>query len=885
MTLPRPIDSGLLPQLAMPMGGIGAGSISLNAFGGLQDFAIRNSPNMSAVPDGHGTTDSAFALLRVLGAGAGKKAARKDSAASGVTRLVEGPLPAERIYNMGLYSQGLRKSGHEGLPRFASARFAGAYPFGTVELRDPQVPLRVSVTGWNPFIPLDDVSSGIPCALMEYRLENPGRSVVSCELSFHLSHLMPGSGNGQAKSRAAAIPGMGVAFSNVDDPAVDTFGSAALAVVGHEPAIKGMWLRGGWFDAISALWRECSTGTFVENQGSTGNDPEGRNGGSLLVRLRIQPGKHVVVPFVVCWHAPNSNMRCDNAPPPAGCDPATGCCPAPAKPAWHPFYAGRWADAREAAMHVVANYASLRARSEAFRDALFSSTLPAPVIDAVSANLAIIKSPTILRQKNGNLWGWEGCFTSWGCCTGSCTHVWNYAQAIPHLFPALERTLREQELERSMDERGHVTFRSALPDGPPPHTYHAAADGQLGGIMKLFRDWRICGDLAWLARLYPLAKRSLDYGISTWDPDRRGLVIEPHHNTYDIEFWGPDGMCTSIYIGALSALADMAEALGKPAEAAPYRQLAAAGARAMEKELFNGEYFMHQVRHDDLKDRSFAEQVSKASGEVAALLRREGPKYQYGKGCLADGVIGAWMAELYGIATPLSRKHVRSTLAAIHRHNFKHDLSEHANCQRPGYALGAEAGLLLCTWPRGGKPTLPFPYSDEVWTGIEYQVASHCILAGLVDEGIEIVAAARGRYDGRVRNPFDEYECGSFYARAMASYALLPSLSGFAYSPIDGVLSLAPKLKPKGKAPFRCFFSTASGWGVVSLTRDALSVDVREGQLAISGVRLDGGDTVAWQATARPGARAVLALARPRRASGAAQSRARAAAKTKRLRH
>jgi len=103
--------------------------------------------------------------------------------------------------------------------------------------------------------------------------------------------------------------------------------------------------------------------------------------------------------------------------------------------------------------------------------------------------LAILKSPTLLLQDSGNVWAWEGCFANQGCCAGTCTHVWNYAQALPHLFPALERTFRETELERSMDRRGHITFRSALPDGETRHKSHAASDGQLGGIMKLYREW------------------------------------------------------------------------------------------------------------------------------------------------------------------------------------------------------------------------------------------------------------------------------------------------------------------------------------------------------------------------------------------------------------
>ena len=81
--------------------------------------------------------------------------------------------------------------------------------------------------------------------------------------------------------------------------------------------------------------------------------------------------------------------------------------------------------------------------------------------------------------------------------------------------------------------------------------------------MKLHREWRISGDTAWLRKLWPAARQSLEYCISAWDPDRTGTLIEPHHNTYDIQFWGADGMCTSFYAGALAAAVAMSTALGE----------------------------------------------------------------------------------------------------------------------------------------------------------------------------------------------------------------------------------------------------------------------------------------------------------------------------------
>ncbi len=812
-------------QVAMPLGGLGTGCICLNGYGGLQDFSIRNRPKTTAVHDAHLPQDAAFALLHIKGR-------------EPVTRLVEGPFPDEKVYSFGLKGQGHRGGGHEGLPRFQHATFKGEYPFGTVSLSDPEVPLKVTITGFSPFIPRDDLNSGIPCAILEYTLQNRSPRKVNFEFSYHLSHLAPGSLAGTDRSRNAAIPGSGVYFHNTEHSNSETRGSASLTVVGHRPKVKAMWFRGGWWDALSVLWREVSTGSFRPNSHTGGRSASGRNGGSLLLSGSLKPGEKVTYPVVIAWHFPNCHYaagRVDNRE--IGDD---DCCGSDTPPKWRPYYATEWDDARDVAQYVRQHYVALRSRTQAFHDALFSSTLPSYVLDAVSANLGILKSPTVLRQKNGNLWAWEGCFAEHGCCSGSCTHVWNYAQAIPHLFPQLEQTLREQELDRSLDRRGHVNFRAALPDGPTHHKFHAACDGQLGGIMKLYRDWQISGDRTWVKRLYPRVKKSIDYCIEAWDPRHRGVLEEPHHNTYDIEFWGPDGMCTSIYLGALAAMAHLARDIGKPDDEAFYSDLARRGAAYLDRHLYNGEYYDQKVTTRGLSDTSFTDLISgvdRQSGEVEKLLKREGPKYQYGSGCISDGVIGAWMARIYGIDSPQTRSRVRRNLKAIFQYNFRHDLSDHACTQRPGYAIGHEAGLLLCSWPRGGKPTLPFVYSDEVWTGIEYQVASHLIEEGLVSEGLTIVKAARDRYEGHVRNPWNEYECGNYYARALSSYALLGSLSGFRYSAASKALWFGPRID---RRPFKVFFSTATGYGTVALTASRLTISVVEGELDVETLYLSG---------------------------------------------
>jgi uncharacterized protein (DUF608 family) len=568
------------------------------------------------------------------------------------------------------------------------------------------------------------------------------------------------------------------------------------------------------------VWKEVTSGRPQDREPPADGAPS--PGASAAVAFALKPGETRTLRLLLAWYAPKTDLVAgkgvDDGTQPPG--------------AYSPWYAARFGGVEQVMERWQADYYKLREASETFAKCFYDTTLPPAAVEAVAANLTILKSPTVLRQTDGRLWCWEGCFDTKGCCHGSCTHVWNYAQAIPHLFPALERGLRQSEFHESQDDEGQQSFRVPLPIRKAVQERPPAADGQLGGIIKVYRDWRVSGDTGWLRSLWPLVKRSIDYCIRHWDPDRTGLLPEPHHNTYDIEFWGPDGMCGTFYVAALRAAALMAQALGD--DGVGYQALYEKGRARLEEDLFDGEYFVQQVqwkglRAGDPTGFKTLEQTSYGSAEARALLEAEGPKYQYGAGCLSDGVLGAWMAEVCGVGEVLDSEKTASHLAAVYRHNFRRSFVDHANPQRPTYAAGGEAGLLLCSWPKGGMPSLPMVYSDEVWTGIEYQVASHLILHGRVDDGLVIVEGARSRYDGRTRNPFNEYECGHWYGRAQASYALLQALSGARYDAVDRVLTIAP---PRS-GDFRAFLATATGYGTVGVKKGKPFVEVRSGKIAV----------------------------------------------------
>ena len=786
-----------LQRIAFPIGGIGAGMFCLEGTGAISHLSIRHAPDVDYEPP-------FFAALSVKGQ-------------PGAARVLEGPVPGWKKF--GSRQAGLGDVGRTwGLARFRQARFTARFPFGEIALKDPALPVAVSITGWSPFIPSDPDDASLPVGALEYKITNTGTSSKDYVFSFNtpvlwdFSQVKPMDGGFVLSQDSAAAPEKkgDLAFFT-DDPAA---------------VVDNCWFRGGWWDPLTMAWEH------IQSAEVKANPPQAdASGASLFVPFTLKPGQSKTIRLMIAWFVPDSRLRVGEDMK----NPADSTVPNTAASYYYkPWYSGKFGGIREVTDFWKAQYVGLRKNTSLFRDAFFRSSLPPEVTEAVAANLSILKSPTVLRQTDGRLWGWEGCEDAEGSCAGSCTHVWNYAQAVSHLFPSLERSLRQTEFFEDQNAAGHQQFRAALPIRPLAHNFYAASDGQLGGIMKAYRDWRISGDSAWLRRLYPRIRQSLDYCIATWDPRHTGTLEEPHHNTYDIEFWGPDPMTTGFYLGALEAFAKMGGYLGEDVSA--YRQLFEKGKHFMETQLYNGDYFIQKIQWTGLNaaDPVTASQHSfnnNYSVEAVELLKKEGPKYQYGKGCLSDGVLGDWIARVCGLPEPLDPHLVTNHLQAVYRYNLKKDLSDYSNPQRPGYALGDEGGLLLCTWPKGGQLSLPFVYSNEVWTGIEYQVASHLIFEGKVREGLDVVRTCRSRYDGRVRNPFDEYECGHWYARAMSSYALIEALTGVRYDAVTRTLYVDSKI-----GDFTSFLSTDGGFGNVSYKDGKAKLDVVYGKIPVDRV-------------------------------------------------
>ncbi|MCQ2179478.1 MAG: non-lysosomal glucosylceramidase [Bacteroidales bacterium] len=796
-------------HIAYPVGGLGSGMFAIEGTGAISHMSLHHQPDLFNEP-------CMYAAIHV------------DGLANG-TKVVEAPVPDYKKYGRGECSLGSPNTTY-GLPRFEHGEFSARFPFAKVSLHDDDMPLTATIEAWNPFIPGDEDNSGLPVAGLEYTFTNTSKSEVSAVFSYNSRNIMYRTDDAEAE--ISPMPRGYVMHQAPSQSCPEDEGHFAIFTPEENPSVDCCWFRGGWFDPFTMAWNKIVAGDTTPVD-SLYQSP----GASVYVPFSLKAGESRTIKLLMAWYVPVSDVR-EGTPASEKSD--FGDCYSPdlykdMPETYRPWYATRFASIDEVAAYWKDNYETLKAATRGFTEAFYDSTLPVEVVRAVADNLTILKSSTVMRQHDGRFWAYEGSGDDWGSCHGTCNHVWNYAQALPHLFPRMERVLRETEFRVDQNTEGHQAFRSNLPISPIRHDFYSAADGQLGGIIKVYRDWRISGSDEWMLGLYPQIRKSMDWCIRTWDPRRVGAVEEPHHNTYDIEFWGPDGMCTSFYAGALSAFIKMAEAAGD--DASPYAELLDKCREYMTGPLWNGEYFYQNVRWKDL-DAEDPTVVMQAAGyensqeykpEAMAILEKEGPKYQYGTGCLSDGIIGAWMALCAGLEDPVDPAKVKSHLESVYRYNLKKDFFDIANPQRPGFALGHEGGLLLCSWPYGGKPSLPFVYSDEVWTGIEFQVAAHLMFEGDVEQGLDIVRTCLDRYDGRVRNPFNEYECGAWYSRAMSSYSMLQALTGVRYDAVDHALYIDSRVGND----FRTFLAVDGGYATVGLKAGKPFIEVRSGEIPV----------------------------------------------------
>ena len=788
-----------LKEIVFPLGGIGTGSVGLAGNGSFVDWEILNRPHKGSI-----NPYSCFAI----------RAEYPDGRC--VTKILQGDHTKELMgkYTQGIYSGfGYGPNGATmcGLPHFKKLRFDGAFPIAKLTFEDPQFPAKVVLTAFNPFIPLDADNSSIPAAFFDVAVISREEGVRYTAL-LSVGNLFPSTVNERVKSdRYTAVTMRHAGLSPEDKD----YGDMTVAVDSRDGICQTYWYRGDWQDKVTTFWYEFTKGIMGDRQYT---EPSEKDVCSVGATATVNTGKRHRFRFILSWSVPHRYNDWNPYRDEQGRDVT-----------WKNYYAVLFRDSVDSAFYGLKRWGSLYRRTECFCRSLHRSTLDPAVVDAISSTISVLKSPTVLRLEDGTFYGWEGLHERAGSCEGTCTHVWSYAYALCFLFPELERTLRHTELWVDTDENGKMQFRTELPIQRPRAGRHACVDGQMATLIKIYRDWRITGNTQWLRDNWEQIRKVLAFAWHPlndheWDRDCDGVLEGRQHHTLDMELFGPSSWLQGMYMAALKAAALMADALGKTEEAAEYRRLFAGGYRYTKENLFNGRYFYHKV---ELDNKGYIEhyQCPQYWNEEQQQL-----KYQLGEGCEIDQMLGQWHSHICGLGDIFDPEQRKIALRSLLTNNRKESLREFANVWRV-FALNDESGVIMCDYPEGSeKPVIPIPYSEECMTGFEYAFAGLLISEGFQEEGLAVVRAIRHRYDGEKRNPWNEIECGSNYARAMASFALLPILSGFTFDLPQEHIGFAPRMV----GDFRCFFSLGSGWGDYFRTADGERILLQEGYLTLS---------------------------------------------------
>jgi hypothetical protein len=572
------------------------------------------------------------------------------------------------------------------------------------------------------------------------------------------------------------------------------YGTMGLAILGQARTIAVAGVGGN----------DDRGGMFVEATGMVSDvakKVDEKLVGSLEARGELKPGEATTFDFVLTWHFPNLKI--------GGLGNHEG-----------RLYGKRFAGAQEVAAYVTRNFDSLRAQTKLWHDTWYDSTLPRWFLERTFLNTSILATSTCYWLGNGRFYGWEGV----GCCPGTCGHVWHYAHAVGRLFPKLERSLREMvDFGLAMQPNGAIRFRGEHNDFP-------AADGQAGVVLRTLREHEMSANDSFLKRNWGKTKKALEYLINE-DANDDGILEGKQHNTLDTDWYGPVGWLSSLYLAAMRAGEEMAKEVGDEAFAKRCRAIFERGQKRIIEACWNGEYFNHRP------DPKHADAMKS------------------GNGCEIDQVMGQSWAFQVGLGRVIDREHTLGALRALWRYNFTPDVGPYRSANKLGrwYAMPGEAGLLMCTWPKGDKadaqgkaPDWAFGYFNECMNGFEYQAAGHMIWEGMVQEGLAITRAVHDRYHAAKRNPWNEIECGDHYARSMASYGVYLAACGFEYHGPKGRMAIGPRV---GTEDFRAAFTAAEGWGTVEQKRSGgkqvNAIAVKWGKLMLRQVGVEVGEKLA----------------------------------------
>jgi uncharacterized protein (DUF608 family) len=807
-----------LRAAAMPIGGIGTGSIAMGADGFLKQWQITNSVrHLAFIPN-------SFFGIWIKN--------QKNSANPSITRALlcsnfrdDSDFIRPKSTNDHHLSIGARDMLNY-LPTVEDIQFDGEYPISFLKFIDKKFPIEISLTVYNPFIPLDPKNSALPLIVFDFQIQNPTENSYEVSLIGNMLNFIGWDGTGVFKGCSYKHFGgninnlkrigdwQGIEMTSETVLKKDTrWGDISFAIDTSEPMISLQW------DDLGTFWADFSKqGRFSPTKSNESSSLGKTWAGSLGSKVTLAPGESRNIKFMFAWNFPNrivdwyaqQKNLFDNH-----------------TEFWIGNRYNEWFKKSSSIIeYFQKNMNYLIGKTKKFHDIFFSTTLAPEVLTSISAPLSSIRAPTCFWTREGNFHGFEGCHGSstWlrsgGCCPLDSTIVWYYVFSIPHLFPTLERSMLETNFGLQK-ESGLLHHRKVIPEYLPQIQYGdlmpPGLDGMLGMVLRIYRDYLITTDREFLISTWPLIENLMEYIFREKDKEMKGIIESDQPNTYDCYECTLGGINTfigSLYLATLLAGEKICMILDKPVWEKKFKQAYLSGRKILDETCWNGEYYIQK----------YDEKIYH--------------NHQYGNGCHSDQLNGQWWAFELGLGYILPKEHIIKAVESIVKYNFKDSLE--GIQQGRIFASAFESGLLNCTWPNNDPPKDPLIYYNEVWTGVEYEVASLCLYTDNVKNALKILQSVRKRYDGTRRNPWNEIECGDHYIRAMSSWTLLHAFTGFRYIREMFQFQLGPKTDSD---MFTTFFITKNAWGQASQkTKEeklSFKLSVAHGELKLKSIRMN----------------------------------------------
>ncbi|PSL47824.1 uncharacterized protein (DUF608 family) [Chitinophaga niastensis] len=769
-----------LQYIGMPVGGIQCGTVYLGGDGRLWLWDIFNKNQEGIEPKE--VTWNADVL------GGGKKVRSRDGACyiapSKNIRPLDQGFALQLTYGDKTI---IRKFDEASWPEIS---FEATYPMATVHYIDPALPVEITMEAFSPFIPLNEDDSGLPVTILSYKIKNTGTVPVTAAIMGWLENKVAIESatdalhervntavNEKGWQGVSATVRVKTGDSSDFEKKAD-YGNLCLAAFSNKATVGTIMAEGELTAAHFKLPVSKQTVRGIKEKLTA----------TVTTRNNILPGKTIRTDFAISWYFPNLHFKDIQGE--------------------GRYYANKFADAAAVISYVQQNYVRLSHESRLWKDTWYDASLPWWFMERTFLNISTLATTTTHRFRSGRFYAWEGV----GACEGTCTHVWQYAQAVGRIFPALERDTRQRvDLGIALLPDGGILFRGEAEKRP-------AIDGQAGTVLRIYREHQMSRDAAFLQQNWPNIKKATQFIINQ-DRNGDGMEDTPMENTLDAVWDGEIAWIVGLCIAAVQAGALMAMEVNDTAFANVCKTYVDKGRKNMESQLFNGEYFIHQP--DKVKGRSVIGSYNT---------------------CHIDQVYGQSWAFQVGMDRIIDKEKTVSALRALWKYNYMKDVGPYVATHPGGrpYALPGEAGMIMNTNPRkeefpfGVKDAWQLGYFNECMTGFEHQVAAHMMAEGMTDEALTLTRAVHDRYHAFKRNPFNEIECSDHYARAMASYGTFVTACGFEYHGPKGYIGFAPAMN---KENFKAPFVTAEGWGTYTQQGGSHTLQLKYGALSLQTLR------------------------------------------------